>query len=137
MVPANTNISLGPSGILRASHRAIDKTLSRGNEIVYSHTAEKAQEVNPGDIVRLEIAILPSAIRFEAGESLVLKVAGHPLILAEFEPLRGGFVTENRGLHSVGFGAQYDSHVQIPLVGALSDRSYFHFMLMTLYSPAT
>lgn len=116
VVPVNTNIYLGPSGILRASHRVIDQTLSHGNEIVYSHTAEKAQKVRPGDIVRLEIAILPSAIRFEAGEKLILKVAGHPLILAEFEPLRGGFVAENRGLHCVHFGAQFDSHVQIPLV---------------------
>lgn len=112
----NPNIYLGPTGILRASHRSIDKDLSKPHEIVYSHLEDQVQKVKPGDIVRLEIAIWPTAMAFEPGEKLILKMAGHPLILAEFEPLRGLFVGDNKGRHVVHFGGQYKSSIEIPLV---------------------
>lgn len=51
------------------------------------HTTKKL--VPAGEILRLEIGIWPTAIRFEAGEKLVLKVAGYNMTLAEFLFLRG------------------------------------------------
>jgi predicted acyl esterase len=112
----NTNKYLGPSGILRASRRAIDVKLSKKQWLVHSHTAEEEQKVLPGKVVRLEIGIWPTGIVFEVGERLVFKIAGHPLVLAEFEPLRGKFVAQNKGRHHVHFGGEFDSHVMIPLV---------------------
>jgi predicted acyl esterase len=114
--PVNPNIYLGPNGILRASRRAIDQKRSKSHWAVHSHTQETEQKVKPGEVVRMEIGLWPTGIVFEAGEKLVLKVAGHPLILAEFEPLRGAFVAENQGRHTVHFGGEHDSHVVIPLV---------------------
>ncbi|KAF9889999.1 hypothetical protein FE257_006679 [Aspergillus nanangensis] len=118
VVPINTNIYLGPTGILRASHRAIHPTFSKpsSNEIIYAHTEGTIRKVNCDEVVRLEISIWPTAMVFEAQEKLVLKIAGHPLVLAEFEPLRGAFVADNKGRHVVHFGGQYDSHVEIPLI---------------------
>ena len=55
-------------------------------------------------------------IVFDAGEQLVLKIAGHPLILAEFEPLRGAFQTWNKGEHLLHMGGKYDSHIEVPFI---------------------
>lgn len=116
IVPVNSNIYLGPTGILRASHRAIDQELSKSHAITYSHTEEAIQKVKPEEIVKLEIAIWPTAMVFEAGEKIILKVAGHHMTLAEFEPLRGAFSAENKGHHVVHFGGRYPSHIEIPIV---------------------
>ncbi|KAH6673420.1 Alpha/Beta hydrolase protein [Halenospora varia] len=112
----NPNIYLGPTGILRASRRAIDDSRSKPYWAVHAHTKESEQLVKPGEVVRMEIGCWPMGMVFEAGEKLVLKVAGHPMVLAEFEPLRGKFAAENKGRHVVYFGGQYDSHVVIPVV---------------------
>ncbi|OJJ07753.1 hypothetical protein ASPVEDRAFT_57030 [Aspergillus versicolor CBS 583.65] len=52
--------------------------------------AKIAKPIVPGEIVRLEIGLWPTGIVFEAGERLVLKIAGHHMCLAEFAPCRGG-----------------------------------------------
>lgn len=112
----NSNKYLGPSGILRASHRALDTKLSKAHWAVHSHKEEDEQMVEPGKVVKLEIGIWPTGMVFEAGEKLVLKVAGHPLVLAEFEPLRGKFVAGNRGRHLLHLGGEYESFLEIPTV---------------------
>jgi len=116
VVTVNTNKYLGPSGILRASRRPIDVKLSKTHWPVHSHTVEAERKVPPGEVVRLEIGLWPTGIVFEAGEKLVFKIAGHHLVLAEFEPLRGKFVAGNKGRHYVHFGGEFDSHVIIPFV---------------------
>jgi uncharacterized protein len=110
----NTVKYIGPSGILRASHRAIDPNLSKPHWPAHDHTAE--DKVPPGRVVRLEIGIWAAAIRFEAGEELVFRVAGHQMTLAEFVPLRGGFCTANKGTHTVHYGGSYESYLVVPLV---------------------
>jgi predicted acyl esterase len=112
----NTNKYLGPTGILRASRRALNTKLSKPHWPVHSHLQSDEQKITPGQIVRLEIGIWPTGMVFEAGEKLVLKVAGHHMALAEFEPLRGKFVAGNRGMHFLHVGEQYESCVEIPLV---------------------
>lgn len=116
VVPVNANIYLGPLGILRVSHRSIDRDLAGPHEITYAHTEAEIRKVNRGDVVRLEISVVPTAILFEAGEKLVLKVAGHPLSLAETEPLRGALTGANQGRHCIHFGGKFDSKLEIPLV---------------------
>lgn len=116
VVTVNTNKYLGPSGILRASRRAIDVKLSKAHWPIHSHTTETEQKVQLDEVVRLEIGLWPTGIVFEPGEKLVFKIAGHHMVLAEFEPLRGKFVTENKGRHYLHFGGEFDSHVVIPFV---------------------
>ena len=105
---------IGPSGVLRASHRALDTKLSKPHWPAHDHTRE--QKVSPGEVVRLDIGLWPAAIQFEAGEKLLFRVAGHQMVLAEFPPLRGQFGTGNKGIHEVHFGGNYESLVVLPLV---------------------
>lgn len=110
----NPLVYVGASGILRASHLTIDPKLSKPHWPAHDHTRE--EKIAPGDVVKMEIGIWAAAIRFEAGEKLVFRVAGHQMTLAEFPPLRGGFKTGNKGRHTVHYGGQYDSCIIVPFV---------------------
>ncbi|KAI4943259.1 hypothetical protein J4E91_009458 [Alternaria rosae] len=92
----NTLQYVGPSGILRASHREIESSISKHNFPHHKHTSEA--KISPGQIVKLEIGIWAAGIQFEAGEKLVLRVSGHDMRLPEFEALRGSFTTANKVL---------------------------------------
>ena len=105
---------LGPTGILRASHRDISQKLSKENRPIHDH--QRIKLITPGAITKLEIGLWPTAIAFEKGEKLVLKISGHHMILAEFEPLRGTFTSGNRGRHLIHFGGETGSSLDIPLV---------------------
>jgi predicted acyl esterase len=113
----NTLKYIGPSGILRASHRAIDPKLSKPHWVAHDHTRE--DKVPPGTVVRMEIGIWAAAIHFEAGEKLVFRVAGHQMTLAEFVPLRGGFQAANKGTHTLHYGGEYESYLTVPSVHLL------------------
>lgn len=114
-VPSITPLKyLGPTGILRASHRKLDGNLSKPYRPVPSHSA--IEKVSPGTIVKLEIGIWPTAIAFEKGEKLVLKISGHNMMLAEFVPLRGSFTSGNQGRHHIHFGGENNSSIDVPFV---------------------
>ncbi|GKZ85789.1 hypothetical protein AnigIFM56816_011760 [Aspergillus niger] len=109
----NTLKYLGPTGVLRASHQALDNRLSKPHWPAHDHS--QISPVPPGSIVKLEIGLWPAAIQFEAGEGFMLKIAGHHMTLAEFVVLRGRFTTGNIGRHHVHFG-DFASHILIPTV---------------------
>lgn len=110
----NSLVYLGPTGVLRASHRAIDPMLSKPHWPAHDHT--QLQKIPPGQVVRLEIGLWPGAMHFEKGEKLIFKVSGHSMTLAEFAPLRGQFKTQNIGQHVLHFGGQYDSRIEIQTI---------------------
>ncbi|KEF51222.1 uncharacterized protein A1O9_12725 [Exophiala aquamarina CBS 119918] len=105
---------LGPTGVLRASHRAIDPSLTKPHWTAHDHTKEA--KITPGEIVKLDIGIWPASIQWSAGERLVFKVAGHSMTLAEFPVLQGTYTTANKGKHTLYFGEEYKSSLQIPVV---------------------
>ncbi|WZH48345.1 Alpha/Beta hydrolase protein [Fusarium acuminatum] len=110
----NPLVYIGPSGILRASHRKVDAAKSKPYWPFHPH--DERELLEPGQIVKLDIGLWPAGIVFEAGEKLMLRVSGHHMVLAEFEPLRGGFKTDNKGRHNVHVGPEYQSHVILPFV---------------------
>ena len=110
----NTLVYLGPHGQIRASHRKIDQKLSRSHFIRHEHLAE--EKVTPGEIVRIETSLWPGGMIFEKDESLVLKIAGHPMYLAEFPSMRGQFKARNTGMHKVHLGGRHASHIVVPFV---------------------
>ena len=112
--PINPMIYLGPTGALRASYRALDHELS--TEHWPEHTFSRSEELQAGQVVKLEIGLWQTGIRFEAGEKLVLKVSGHPLALAEFPLLRGAIPNANTGKHVIHVGGERASHLVIPVV---------------------
>ncbi len=104
-------------GWQRASHREKDTARSTPYLPVLAH--RRALPVTPGEVVRLEIEILPSGTRFEAGERLLLVVQGSdinrypkPLVYARHED------TVNRGWHHIHTGGRYDSHLVLPVLPA-------------------
>ncbi|OHE90871.1 hypothetical protein CORC01_13816 [Colletotrichum orchidophilum] len=77
---------LGPNGRLRASKRKVAPELSLNYWQTLAH--DEDIEVKAGEIVKMEVWIWPTAIQFDAGEQLVLKVAGTDnMTLPEFELL--------------------------------------------------
>lgn len=104
----------GPTGVLRASHRAIDPKLSSPSWPEHDYTSRTP--VQRGEVVTLEIGIWQTGIVFESGEKLVLKVSGHNMTLAEFPPLRGQLSASNVGIHRLHMGRLNQSRLLIPLV---------------------
>ncbi|TKA23742.1 hypothetical protein B0A54_17914 [Friedmanniomyces endolithicus] len=105
---------LGPHGQIRASHRAIDEELSKPHYIQHKHLQE--EKIPPGTVVEVATSVWPGGIVFNEGESLVFKVSGHPMTLAEFSTLRGCFVTRNKGRNQIHCGGEKGSYIDVPFV---------------------
>ena len=110
----NPVVYLGPHGQIRASHRAIDKNITKSHYVSHSHLTE--EPIPRGQVVKVETSIWPGGIVFERGEHLVLKISGHPMYLAEFPTLRGAFKARNKGLHKVRCGGSEGSYFVVPFV---------------------
>ncbi|KAE8347389.1 hypothetical protein BDV24DRAFT_157681 [Aspergillus arachidicola] len=110
----NPLVYLGPTGCLRASHRALDLGLS--NKWWPEHNYSQKQPIVPGNVVELDIGLWQTGIYFEPGEKLILKVAGHNMTLAEFPDLRGTMANYNRGKHTLYVGGNFASRLTIPIV---------------------
>jgi len=98
-------------GWLRVSHRALDP--KRSTPLRPWHTHTRAEKLQPGEIVPIEIEILPSSTLFEAGTRLELWVRGrdgakYPAF-RHAKPPRGG-------RHTVHAGGRFDSHLLVPLL---------------------
>lgn len=74
-------------GWLRASHRGVDETRSSAWEAFHPHTS--TLPVVPGRPVDLDLTLLPSATRFDAGDTLVLELRDSYVFPAN--PLTGQF----------------------------------------------
>jgi predicted acyl esterase len=103
-------------GWLRVSHRELDETRSRPWQPWLRH--ERELPIRPGEIVPVEIEVLASSTLFRKGESLQLEVLGRD----SYEPKVTGPVMRhgplrNRGTHVIHTGAQYDSHLLLPVIG--------------------
>jgi uncharacterized protein len=99
-------------GSLRLSHREIDPALSTPDRPV--QLFERELPVIPGEIVAVEIAINPIAMRLKRGDTLRLIVASHDLVPTplpglKHDPVRGS------GRFSIWSGGKYDSHLLVPL----------------------
>ncbi|MEL7445104.1 MAG: CocE/NonD family hydrolase [Pseudomonadota bacterium] len=110
---AKTGYTKGPvaMGWLRASQRALDAEKSRPWQPVLLH--EDPQPLSPGEIVPVEIEILPSSTLFRAGETLRLTLQGRDLF---DHPALAHDYAVNRGEHLIHTGAEYDSHLLVPVI---------------------
>ncbi len=96
-------------GWLRASHRALDDTRSRPGRPWHTH--RRVDPISPGEIVSVEVEVLPSSTAFEAGESLQLDVLGTDA--AQYPGFRHQR-SVNRGIHHVHTGGRFDSYLLAP-----------------------
>jgi uncharacterized protein len=100
-------------GWIRASHRELDDERSTAYQPVLAHRVER--KPGRGQIVPLDIEILPSGTRFDRGETLRLVIQGRD-IYRQPRPLIQAFHdnTVNRGQHVIHAGGPYDSSLLIP-----------------------
>jgi len=114
----------GAHGRLRASLRKLDPTLS--TEFVPIQAFDQPEMLHPGEIVLVEIAIMPASEIFHAGEQLRLTIAGHEFsapstsaapsgLLAFMHPLPP-VQTNNAGAHVIHGGGDHQSFLQIPVI---------------------
>jgi predicted acyl esterase len=96
---------------LRVSHRALDLVRSRPFQPVLTH--DKVEFIQPGEIVPVEIEILPSSTSFEAGESLRLVVSGSDIYSHAMWHHRERC---NEGTHTLHLGGAYDARLLVPFV---------------------
>ncbi|MGB9224658.1 CocE/NonD family hydrolase [Mycobacterium sp.] len=102
------------TGWQRVALRTLDPALSTPSEPVAACT--EPQPVTAGEVVRVDVALGPSATMFRAGEKLRLVVAGR--WLCQRNPLTGQMPTANvnspRGRVTLHWGPRYDAHLLIP-----------------------
>jgi hypothetical protein len=98
-------------GQMRVSQRELDEKLSTPWLPIQKFQGEK--KLKPGEVVPVEIALLPSSTFFRKGESLVVSIQGHAPV---DQPLLFYDWLVNKGRHAVYTGGAYDSYVQIPVV---------------------
>ena len=105
----------GPYGRLRVSHRQIDTAKSTESEPYHTHAVEEL--LSPGQIVPVEISLLPTSICYHAGEQLCVIVQGYNLIdLAAMLPSMAAAPTRNKGEHIIHTGERYDSYLLVPVI---------------------
>ncbi|KGE18857.1 CocE/NonD family hydrolase [Paenibacillus wynnii] len=105
------------SGWLRISHRELDTERSTPYQPVLKH--KRLLKLNKGEIVPVEIEILPSSIFLNSGESLVLVLKGSDIIIDDNPTGSRGYGhhdTVNKGTHSVYAGGVYDSFLLVPVI---------------------
>jgi len=98
-------------GWLRASHRQLD--VERSTLFRPWHSHRERQFIQQGDIVAVDIEILPSSTFFEAGTTLRLDIQGGD---AAQYPAFGHKQDVNRGRHRIHCGANYDSRLTAPII---------------------
>jgi predicted acyl esterase len=103
----------GPNGRMRVSHRQLNSELSTPSQPRHTHAVEEL--LQPGQIVPVEIPILPIGMRWHPGEQLRVTVAGYDL-LGPMLPKLPVAPTRNRGEHIIHTGGRYDSHLLVPVV---------------------
>jgi predicted acyl esterase len=104
-------------GWLRVSHRELDKKKSTPYQPILKHQREL--KLKPGEIVPVEIEILPSGTLFERGERLRVVVQGSDIYNYPTEYHSDGHTaTVNKGEHVIYTCGQYDSYLLVPVIPA-------------------
>lgn len=106
------------NGWLRVSHRELDLERSTPCQPVLKH--QRLIKLTKGEIVPVEIEVLPASILIRDGESLVLVIKGSEIVIEESATgaIRGYGHTEtvNHGNHSIYVGGKCDSHLLVPII---------------------
>ncbi|MGY2896974.1 CocE/NonD family hydrolase [Deinococcus sp. UYEF24] len=102
----------GADGRLRVSMRHLDETLS--TEAVPVHSFDRTEKLTPGEIVDVEVDLLPVGLAFHPGEQLRFIISGRSL-LGTMMPGNREYVPANTGRHIVHTGGLSASYLQLPL----------------------
>ncbi|WP_459971342.1 CocE/NonD family hydrolase [Mycobacterium sp. MUNTM1] len=102
----------GSDGRLRVSMRHLDEAQS--TDEVPVHSFDRVQKLNPGEVVEVEIELLPIGLVFHPGEQLRFIISAQNLFgtwmpgLREYSPF-------NSGQHVIHTGGSRASYLQLPV----------------------
>ena len=102
----------GSDGRLRVSMRHLDETLATVD--VPAHSFDRIEKLSPGEVVEIQIELLPIGLAFHAGEQLRFIISSRNL-LGTLMPGIGEYVGANSGKHVIHTGGAYASYLQLPL----------------------
>lgn len=102
----------GAWGKMRVSRRKLDEKLSTDYNPVQAHTCD--EKLIPGEIVPVDIEIVPTSRFWHKGQSIRIQIAGRYIREDWFEPLF--WDAENVGNHLIYTGGKYESFLQIPVI---------------------
>ena len=102
----------GSDGRLRVSARHLDDTLSTDD--VPAHTFDRVETLSPGEIVEVEIDLLPIGLSFRAGEQLRFVVSSRNLLGTLMPGIRE-YIGANSGQHVLHTGGRRASYLQLPV----------------------
>jgi len=103
----------GSDGRLRVSMRHLDETLSTDD--VPAHTFDRVEKLSEGEVVDVEIDLLPVGLAFRPGEQLRLVVSGRSLLGTMMPGNREYTSAVNEGRHVVHTGGERASYLQLPV----------------------
>lgn len=114
---SSTNLHMGSVGVLRASHRRIDRERS-WHENAPFHPHDVEEKVPKGRVVELEIGIWGMGVEFEEGESLRMQVGGQWPSIAEYKTFSDERPEweQNKGKHFIHCGGETPSRLILPFV---------------------
>ncbi|MEU2678347.1 CocE/NonD family hydrolase [Streptomyces sp. NPDC007107] len=102
----------GSDGRLRVSMRHLDKALS--TEDIPAHSFDRVEKLSPGDVVEVEIDLLPVGLTFYAGEQLRFVISSRSL-LGTMMPGNREYTPANSGQHVIHTGGEHASYLQLPV----------------------
>ena len=102
----------GSDGRLRVSMRHLDESLATDD--VPAHTFDRVEKLSPGEIVDIEIDLLPVGLVFHPGEQLRFIVSAGNLLGTLMPGIRE-YVGANSGQHVIHTGGEHASYLQLPV----------------------
>jgi uncharacterized protein len=105
----------GSDGRLRVSARHLDPALS--TDEVPAHSFDRVEKLSAGEVVEVEIELLPIGMRFYPGEQLRLVISARNL-LGPMMPMVRDYMPTNAGQHIIHTGGARASYLQLPVAGA-------------------
>lgn len=105
----------GSDGRLRVSARHLDAALSTAE--VPAHSFDRVEKLSPGEIVPIEIDLLPIGLVFYPGEQLRLIISSRNLS-GTLMPGTAQYTGANAGQHVIHTGGEHASYLQLPILPA-------------------
>ncbi|WP_353647415.1 CocE/NonD family hydrolase [Nakamurella sp. A5-74] len=102
----------GSDGRLRVSARHLDETLATAD--VPAHTFDRVEKLTDGQVVDIEIDLLPLGLLFRAGDQLRFIVSSRNLLGTLMPGIRE-YVGANAGTHVIHTGGDRASYLQLPV----------------------